>query len=82
MNVRFVGNGPIVVGHKAIYPQETLEIGLGSLETLRHQYGNVFVNLDPVVETPVEPEATSDPVGVEAEAPVVDVTTTTGKKKK
>lgn len=81
MNVRFVGNGPIVVGHKAIYPQETLEINLGSLETLRHQYGNVFVNLDPVVETPVEPEATSDLVGVVAEAPMVD-TPSMGKKKK
>lgn len=66
MNVRFVGNGPIVVGHKAIYPQETLEINLGSLETLRHQYGNVFVSLDPVVETPVVPESTGDPVAATA----------------
>ena len=68
MNVRFVGNGPIVVGHKAIYPQETLEIGLGSLETLRHQYGqDAFVELS-APEQPVVDVEPSPVIAVDADA--------------
>jgi len=87
MNVQFVGNGPIVVGHKAIYPQETLEIGLGSLEMLRHQYGqDAFVELS-APEQPVVDVEPSPVIAVDADAvaplPVVeDVAPSAGKKKR
>lgn len=78
MRVCYVGKTEIIIGGLMVLPNEVIEVGPHSLETLRHQYGqDAFVVQEGAVV------AEPDPVKTEPEPePVAEDVPTTGKKKK
>lgn len=80
MRVCYVGKSKIIIGGLMVLPNEVIEVGPHSLETLKHQYGQeAFVVQEGAVVAEPEPE----PLKPEPEPVAEDVpTTTTGKKKK